>query len=177
MFGQIVFLFQVLVLGSQRQGSWWKECLAVSAGAVELGRPAAAGGKVQMKRFFVDWLALGFAVVGVLLMALTLTWRINPVENSVMPRFLFNNAAGLALFWVLFVTCMPAYCVALIAVVTLLGDPGPAWMPAVPVFKIAAFVVQVVVFFLVGKAVSWCWRRWSGRRSARGDRNGSGVVS
>ena len=53
------------------------------------------------------------AGVGIALMILTLMWRVNPVEGSVMPNFLTGNLFGMALLMVLLVTCMPVGIVAL----------------------------------------------------------------
>jgi hypothetical protein len=40
------------------------------------------------------------AGVGIALMILTLMWRVNPVEGSVMPNFLTGNLFGMALLMV-----------------------------------------------------------------------------
>ena len=54
-------------------------------------------------------MALVTALIGVILMILTLVWRINPVEGSVVPRYLTGTAIGVAVICFLFVTCMPAW--------------------------------------------------------------------
>jgi hypothetical protein len=60
-----------------------------------------------------DRVAVATAGVGIALMILTLMWRVNPVEGSVMPNFLTGNLFGMALLMGLLVTCMPVGIVAL----------------------------------------------------------------
>ncbi len=62
-----------------------------------------------MKALRTNGVAVVTAAVGTLLMILTIVWRINPVEGSVVPGYLTGNPAGLAVVWILFVTCMPAW--------------------------------------------------------------------
>ena len=60
---------------------------------------------MSLKTFFRDkyfWIA---AIVGVVLMLLTLHFNINPVEGSVVPQYI--QGTGLDIF--LFITCMPAW--------------------------------------------------------------------
>lgn len=118
-----------------------------------------------MKQFWKDRIALGFAAAGVVLMVFTLAWRINPVEGSVVPDFLFNNPLGVAVFWVLFVTCMPVYIACMTLTVMLLGDPAPEWLGRwFPQWVLAdyclMFCLQGIVHFLFGKLVSVCVRKW-----------------
>ena len=110
-----------------------------------------------MRGFWTDRTALSFAAAGMILMALTIAWRINPVEGSVVPRFLYDSALGRAVFWVLFVTCMPVF----IAGMFLIRDGDCGWLPDwVPVGTITLLLLQGVVYFLVGKVVSICARRF-----------------
>ena len=101
-----------------------------------------------MKKFWIDSTAIVFAMVGIVLMALTLAWRVNPAEGSVIPQFLRDNVAGQAVHLLLLVTCMPVW----FAAVLLL----PANYPASVVRMI---VLQAIVYFLIGKAVGVCFRR------------------
>jgi hypothetical protein len=117
-----------------------------------------------MKKFWKDWIAIWSAAVGMVLMAFTLAWRINPVEGSVVPRFLFDNPLGVAVFWVLFVTCMPVWIVGMMLTVIVLGDPVPDWLSRwlpnwfYPSY-LGVFMLQGAVYFLIGKGVSACVRR------------------
>ena len=65
-----------------------------------------------MNALWTNRLGLSFAAAGVVLMALTISWHVNPAEGSVVPRFLTANLAGTAALWVLLVTCMPVWVVA-----------------------------------------------------------------
>jgi hypothetical protein len=62
-----------------------------------------------MKWSPISKLALIFALVGVLLMTLTLVWRINPVEGSVVPDFLTGTPLGRVVVAILLGTCMPVW--------------------------------------------------------------------
>jgi len=60
-----------------------------------------------MKTFWRDRIAVVTAGIGIVLMILTVVWRVNPVEGSVMPDFLTSNPFGQTLLYLLLVTCMP----------------------------------------------------------------------
>jgi len=62
-----------------------------------------------MRKLQTNRVAVVTAAVGTLLMILPLVWRINPVEGSVVPTYLTSNPAGVAVVWILLVTCMPAW--------------------------------------------------------------------
>lgn len=101
----------------------------------------------SMKRFWIDKTAVVTALVGVLLMALTLLWRINPVEGSVVPEFLTDNPIGLVVMLALFVTCMPVWILVMAVHMWLpLFSDEVAWD--------AMLVVQAMVYFLIGKLIS-----------------------
>ncbi len=98
-------------------------------------------------------------------MGFTLAWHINPVEGSVVPRFLSDNPLGSAVFLVLFVTCMPAYIAGLI-LLGILGENNPAfplaWLPQwLQTLAVPVITIQVILYFLLGKLVSVCGRRLS----------------
>jgi hypothetical protein len=115
----------------------------------------------MVKQFWTDRGALSFAAMGIILMAFTLAWRINPVEQSVVPRFLFDTPLGLAMFWVLFVTCMPAWILALLSGGLLMGDRGLSWLPGwFSLFNLWAISLQGILCFLVGKGASVCIRKF-----------------
>jgi hypothetical protein len=108
-----------------------------------------------MQKFWTDRTALTFAAAGIVLMALTIAWRINPVEGSVVPRFLRDNPFGIAVFWMLFVACMPAF----LAVMVLVRDGNVSWLPDwIPVWHVSLLLLQGMVYFMIGKAVS-AWTR------------------
>jgi len=101
-----------------------------------------------MKQFWTDWIAIGFTAAGIILMAFTVAWRINPVEGSVIPQFLKDNLAGEAVHLLLLITCMPVWFVAIF----LIPDNYPACV-------VGMFFLQGLVYFLIGKAVSVCLRK------------------
>ena len=115
-----------------------------------------------MKEFWTARIALGFAVVGVVLMALTIAWRINPVEGSVVPRFLTHNPIGIAIIWILLVTCIPVWIFAVsLSLLLPLSDRiqyllACGWM----------LVFQAILYFLIGKLVSVCRRRLKRKNEA-----------
>jgi hypothetical protein len=119
-----------------------------------------------MKKFWTDRIALGSAAVGMILMAFTLAWRINPVEQSVVPRFLFDNPVGVAVFWVLFVTCMPVWIAGMILTAMLTGGRAPDWVPVwltTAISVVGTISLQGLLYFLIGKGVSVCARRFLGK--------------
>jgi hypothetical protein len=122
-----------------------------------------------MKKFLKDWFAIAFAAAGMVLMALTLLWRINPVEGSVVPRFLTDNPAGMAVFWLLFITCMPVWMATLMLGTLILGSVrNPDWLPHwLNIFHVGMMVLQGLIYFLIGKAVSGCIRKFRRKKNAR----------
>lgn len=108
------------------------------------------------RTFWADRTALWFAAVGMVLMALTITWRINPVEGSVVPKFFFDNPIGLVAFWILFATCMPVFAAGMFLGATGFLDGAPGWFPVLNLLLVG---LQGLVYFLMGKGVSVCSRR------------------
>jgi len=110
--------------------------------------------RMELKNIFSDKAAVATAVVGVVLMALTIVWRVNPVEGSVVAPFLSNTASGRVIHLILLVTCMPVWIV-VVSVVTLfvlsteyIHYLGYALM----------LVTQGLLFFAIGKLISVCKR-------------------
>ena len=105
-----------------------------------------------MKKVWRDGIALVTAGVGILLMVLTVMWRVNPVEGSVMPDFLTNNPFGLALTFVLLGTCLPVLIVAVYSGVALGLPESDAWA-----LGGAAIILQGIVFLMIGRLISVFW--------------------
>ena len=106
-----------------------------------------------MKNPFRDRIALATTVLGIVLMSLTIAWRVNPIEGSVMPMFLKQTSWGWALFIVLLVTTLPAWIAGVI--VTFGGDLLPDWhLPYVMML-----IIQGLLFFGIGKLISICRRK------------------
>jgi hypothetical protein len=96
-------------------------------------------------------LALGFAVGGLLLMALTLIFRVNPVELSVVdPRI-----CGTPLHWLLFFSSMPAWLLGLLAssAVSPSQPDHRLWLP------LCACLIQVLIYFGLGWIVGFIVQR------------------
>lgn|GEM_PF-2133176 len=81
----------------------------------------------------------------------TILFRINPVEGSVVPDFFHETFVGNALYWLMFVTCMPVFILTTASV----NDEMLAWLPAwLPAFNLALLVMQVFLYWLLGKTIS-----------------------
>ena len=91
-----------------------------------------------MKKFWIDWVAISFAVVGIILMSLIYA----PVE-----QFLNYNSVGEDVQAVLNVTCKP------VIIATFFLMPDNKYM-----MLVGSIVLQGLVYFLIGKAVSVCVR-------------------
>jgi hypothetical protein len=109
-----------------------------------------------MKRFWTDRIALVAAGIGIVLMILTVMWRVNPVEGSVVPDFLTRNPFGEAVLLVLLVTCMPVWIPTVFSVVKLASFVGVPERDALAFANGAAVIVQGIACFLFGKLIS----RW-----------------
>jgi hypothetical protein len=114
-----------------------------------------------MRSFWTDRIAIFSAVAGILLMVLTLIWRINPVEGSVVAEFLKDNPAGIAVFWFLFVTCMPAW----IAATTLCELLPNSTQTSQAVTYAAILITQGITYFIAAKLISVCVRKINKRRT------------
>ena len=107
-----------------------------------------------MKRFWTDRIALVAAGIGIVLMILTVMWRVNPVEGSVVPDFLTRNPFGEAVLLVLLVTCMPVWIPTVFSVVKLASFVGVPERDALIFADGAAVIVQGIACFLFGKLIS-----------------------
>jgi len=119
-----------------------------------------------MKRFWTDRIALVAAGIGIVLMILTVVWRVNPVEGSVVPGFLSRNPFGEAVLLVLLVTCMPVWIPTVFGVIKLASFVGVPERDALVFADGAAVIVQGIVCFLFGKLIS----RWVNKFRAANNR-------
>jgi hypothetical protein len=115
-----------------------------------------------MRRFWKDRTAITVALVGMGLMILTIVWRINPAESSVMPRFLTSNPVGVAVICVLLATCMPVW----IPVVSLTMLIPLSEHTQYGVACGVMIVLQGILYFMMGKLISLCVRKLSRRKGA-----------
>lgn len=109
---------------------------------------------VEMKCFFNDRTALVVALVGTCLAVLTLVWRINPVEGSVMPRFITQAPLGWLVYAILLVSSVPTW----FAVLPLALLLPTSFLPYPYV------LLQALVFFLTAKLIRLGKQRLSRRR-------------
>ncbi len=129
-----------------------------------------------MTRFWTDRIAISTALAGTVLMVFTIVWRINPVEGSVVPRFLTGTPVGLAVVWLLFVTCMPAWIAGVffahaIPMVSPYSDSG--WRIACCLM----FVTQFMLYFGLGRVGSLIVRAAKRRRTPRIEQRARQVSS
>ena len=112
-----------------------------------------------MKNFWTDQIALLTSGIGIALMILTVVWRVNPVEGSVMPDFLTGNPFGEALLYVLIVTCMPVWIPTVFSGVVLASFAGVPESDSLGLSNGAAVIVQGFVYYMFGKLISvWAER-------------------
>ena len=106
-----------------------------------------------MKRLPIDRFALVTSGIGMGLMILTVMWRVNPVEGSVVPDFLTGNPFGEALLFVLLVTCMPVWIPTVFIVVVL----APSESEGVELANGVVVIVQGFVYYMLGRLISLLW--------------------
>lgn len=106
-----------------------------------------------LKNFFKDkffWIA---AIIGIVMMLLTLHFNINPVEGSVVPQYIQDT--GLHIF--LFITCMPAWIIGYIV--------GCVVSFLLPVsFPVMACITQFFFYGAIGKIVGRCINSFKARK-------------
>ena len=107
-----------------------------------------------VKRLLSDRVAVATAGVGIALMILTLVWRVNPVEGSVVPDFLTGNPFGEALLIVLLVTCMPVGIVAVFSGIVLGRLVGLSESEGLTLGGGLAIVLQGTVYFFLARLIS-----------------------
>lgn len=93
---------------------------------------------------FSDWVVLIFMITGIILLALTLAFEVNPIEGSVID----DAIKGTAFCLFLLITTLPA----LIAGLLLLGMLGETTFVSVIFFPFM-FIVQILLYWIVGKTV------------------------
>jgi hypothetical protein len=116
-----------------------------------------------MWAFLTNRLAIGFALAAMGLMGLTLAWNVNPVEGSVMPRFLHDSYFGMAGLWFLLVTCMPAWIVA-VMVFQCCDDAGVS-LPGL-LLPVSQVLLQGILYFVSGAVASMLVRKLRQTRHA-----------
>jgi hypothetical protein len=103
------------------------------------------GKNMTIKNFFKDKLFWIAAIIGTVLMLLTLYFNINPVEGSVVPHYI--QGTGIHIF--LFITCMPAWIIGYIV--------GYLVSFLLPVsFPIIACTTQFFLYGALGKIMGLC---------------------
>jgi hypothetical protein len=115
-----------------------------------------------MRIFWRDKIAIVSALIGVILMILTIAWRINPVEGSVMPSYLTGNFLGSAVICVLIATSVPSW-VAILPFTTLVSMLG---ITSDLLVGGTMILIQGVVYFMIGKLLSLCVKRFSIRKDS-----------
>ena len=113
----------------------------------------------RLNKFWTDRIALVTAGIGMTLMILTVVWRVNPVEGSVVPDYVDRNPFGRAMLLVLLVTCMPVWIPTVFAGVVLASFAGFPESEGIVFANAVAVIVQGLVFFMLGKLISaWAKR-------------------
>jgi hypothetical protein len=98
---------------------------------------------MKMKWLRPDVISCLFVIVGAALLILTLKYRVNPVEGSVVDP----AVRGGALHWILLFTTMPAWIAGATLGLTVFGD--------VAAIEIAfMFLIQTALYYFLGKIVS-----------------------
>ena len=115
-----------------------------------------------MRQFWTDRIAIVTALVGAGLMILTIIWRINPAEGSVVPDFLTGNPVGVAVICVLVVTCMPAWILSVTLCMLLPLPERMQWLLSCATM----LVIQGIVYFMIGKLISLCVRKFCRKKES-----------
>lgn len=100
-------------------------------------------GKI-VNALLTNWMMLVFTYTGIVLLALTLAFEVNPIEGSVVNE----TVKGTAFCSLLLITTLPA----LIAGMLLLGILGETTFVSI-IFLPFMFIVQILLYWIVGKAV------------------------
>jgi hypothetical protein len=95
---------------------------------------------MKLKWICPDAISVLFVIIGSVLLALTIVYRVNPVEGSVVNP----DIRGTALHWILFCTTMPAW----IAGVSLCGEVSVGSYKCAVVLM---FLFQVLIYYSLGK--------------------------
>ena len=95
-----------------------------------------------VKSLFADVFAVVLEIIGVVLLALTLVFNVNPVEVTVV-----NDAiAGSVFHWILFITTMPAWIAGIIV--------GMGTVLSLPLM----FVFQIILYWFLGKVLRFLFK-------------------
>ena len=101
-------------------------------------------------RIYFDRVAVISAIVGIVLMSLTIVWKVNLVEGSVVSPFLLNTAYGRVLHLILLITCMPVWIAVVISMARFIDSTALLYS--------VMLAVQAILFFAIGKLISLCIR-------------------
>ena len=95
-----------------------------------------------VRSLFADAFAVVLEIIGVILLALTLVFNVNPVEVTVV-----NDAiAGSAFHWILFITTMPAWIAGIIV--------GMGTVLSLPLM----FIFQIILYWFFGKVIRFLFK-------------------
>ena len=97
-------------------------------------------------------------LTGVLLIALALVFHVNPVEGSVMPRWMTTTIWGNVVYAILMAAAIPAW----VVYTLLLRHVYPA-NTSDTVILLSFLVTQVAVFYSIGKTITALFKRVSRR--------------
>jgi hypothetical protein len=103
-----------------------------------------------MRKFWSGKIEFWTAFTGIVLMILTIIWRINPAEGSIVPHFLTGNSLGHAVIYTLLVTCMPVWFLAVLVITRLPISENAQWTIACGMM----IILQGLVYFLIGKLIA-----------------------
>lgn len=123
----------------------------------------------EQQNIFRDRIAVATMTIGLVLMVVTLLTRVNPVEGSVVrPRWLVSTWAT-PIHLTLLGSCLPA----MMACYSVFGmmEQHHLTFPGCENICFGAgvmLVVQAVLYFAIGKLISFAWRKWQVRRNGAG---------
>jgi hypothetical protein len=106
-------------------------------------------------RVLHDRIPIVTALVGAAFMIVAIWTRVNPVEASVVrPEFL-HTSMGQPIAMLLLIASLPGWIGIILA--------GSIGLPIEPeaVFVVEFFLAQVLIYWFLGKIISFGWRKWS----------------
>ncbi len=109
-----------------------------------------------MKKYWTDKVAIVSALIGIILMILTIVWHANPVEGSVMPSYLTGNILGQAVICILIATSFPAQIATypFYMFFQMFGSTPDLLLIGIMI------LLQGVIYFMIGKLISLCMKKF-----------------